>query len=74
MNAQRRKELAKAQTLITQAKDIFEACASDEREAFENMPEGMQSSDRGKKTDEYVTYLEEQVDVLEEIANYDFSE
>lgn len=74
MNNERRKELDKALRLISEAQSIIETCANDEREAYDNMPEGLQSSEKGEKADEYATQLEEMASQLEEYANADFSE
>lgn len=47
MNKQRRQALDKAKALISQAHEIVDGCASDELEAYENMSEQFQDSDRG---------------------------
>lgn len=72
MNAARRKELSKAIDLIEQAKEIISAVAEEEREAYDNLPEGLQESEMGEKMNEiaddleYVD-LEEVVDTIQEI-------
>ena len=68
MNKRRRKELSKAQDLLSQAKDIIEACAFEEREAFENMPEALQSSFQGERADEAAGNLEDASEALDELA------
>ena len=74
MNALRRKELRKAIELIEQAKSIVEQMQAEEQDCFDNLPEGIQNSERGEaieecayKLDEVLEGLEEQVDELETI-------
>jgi hypothetical protein len=74
MNEKRRKQIAKAQALMSEACTIIGDCASEERDAFDSMPEGVQNSEKGEKSDEYATQLEEMANQLEEYANADFSE
>lgn len=61
MNNPRRKQLKKALELIAEARAIIEAMAEEEAEAYENMPEGLQESERGER-------IAENVDALEDIA------
>lgn len=72
MNAARRKELSKAIDLIEQAKEIISAVAEEEREAYDNLPEGLQESEMGEKMNENADDLEyvdldEVVDTIQEI-------
>lgn len=72
MNAARRKELNKAIDLIEQAKEIISAVAEEEREAYDNLPEGLQESEMGEKMNEIADDLEyvdldEVVDTIQEI-------
>ena len=72
MNAARRKELSKAIDLIEQAKEIISAVAEEEREAYYNLPEGLQESEMGEKMNEIADDLEyvdldEVVDTIQEI-------
>lgn len=72
MNAARRKELSKAIDLIEQAKEIISAVAEEEREAYENLPEGLQESEMGEKMNEIADDLEyvdldEVIDTIQEI-------
>lgn len=59
MNAARRKELDKARALIEEAKGIIEAAQGEEREYFDNMPESMQSGEKGEKASTAADSLEE---------------
>lgn len=72
MNAARRKELNKAIDLIEQAKEIISAVAEEEREAYDNLPEGLQESEMGEKMNEIADDLEyvdldEVIDTIQEI-------
>ena len=72
MNAARRKELSKAIDLIEQAKEIISAVAEEEREAYDNLPEGLQESEMGETMKEIADELEyvdfdEVVDTIQEI-------
>ena len=63
MNKQRRASLQKEMELIGEAIAIIEQAQEEEQECFDNMPEGLQMSERGEQIEEYA-------DSLEEIASY----
>lgn len=65
MNKVRRKQLADAMELIEQVQAIITEVAEEEREAFENLPEGLQASERGEKMEETADFLEEIVEALD---------
>lgn len=76
MNNERRKQLkAIAKQLGTIADNLedqqilLEQVYDDESEAFDNMPESLQESDRGIEMEEGIGTLEEQKDDLANIAN-----
>lgn len=52
MNNQDRKELDRAQSLLIQGATILEALADAETEKFDNLPEGLQASERGEQFNE----------------------
>lgn len=62
MNKARRKKLEEAFNLI------FEA-VEEEQEAFDNLPESFQYSDKGQVMEENIGRLEEAKDAIEEIIN-----
>lgn len=73
MNAQRRKEIQKAIALIEEARTILEYVAEAEQEAFDNLPESIQYSERGSRMEEVADSindvcreLEDQVDNLQD--------
>lgn len=60
MNAQRRKRRDEAIEKLNEALAIIEEIKDEEDTAYENMPEGLQESERGE-------HLQEKVDTLESI-------
>ena len=65
MNKARRKEIARAIELIEQACEILEAVRDEEQEAFDNMPENLQGSERGEAMEGYIGAIEEIMDYLD---------
>jgi hypothetical protein len=65
MNKQRRKQIEKAIALMQEALDILENVKDDEQEAFDNMPEGLQGSEKGELMEEIIGYLEDSYENLE---------
>lgn len=65
MNAKRRKELEKVIALIEDAKTQLEALKDEEQEAFDNIPEGLQYSEKGEKMEEVISYLDDSFSELE---------
>ncbi len=65
MNKVRRKEIAKAIELLEQAREILESVRDDEQEAFDNMPESLQGSERGEAMEEYIYTLEETIEAID---------
>jgi hypothetical protein len=76
MNAQRRKALAKVIGMLSDARNLLEEIQQEEQEAFDGMPENLQSSERGEKLednamvmDDIVCSIEEHESELDEIIN-----
>lgn len=74
MNTNRRKDIAKAIALIQEAMSIIDCAAEEEREAYDNLPEGIQYSERGERMEEAAEALEsascelsDQIDNLNEV-------
>lgn len=72
MNKQRRKELAEAIEklnqaiqLLEEAQEIVETVADEEQEAYDNMPESLQGTERGEMTLDNVSTMEEVRDNIE---------
>lgn len=66
MNNPRRKELRRALEMLAEARSIIEAMQEEEQEAFDNMPEGLQESERGQTVEENAERLEEIAGCIEE--------
>lgn len=66
MNAQRRKALAKVNGMLADARNLLEEIQQEEQEAFDGMPENLQSSERGEKLEENASLMEEITYALEE--------
>ena len=58
MNKARRKELERAIEMLLAAQSIIDACMDDEQQAFDNLPDGIQYSERGEMMEEYIDNME----------------
>lgn len=58
MNANRRARIAKVVASLEALRSEIEELATDERDAFENMPESLQDSDRGQQSSAAADALE----------------
>ena len=66
MNNLRRKELRKAMELLSEARGLIESVMDEEQDAFDNLPEGLQCSDRGEAMEEMISTMEDVISSLEE--------
>jgi len=66
MNKQRRKDLARALELLSEAQNIIETAQEEEQEYLDNMPESLQSSDRYYAAEAAADALTEALSSLEE--------
>lgn len=67
MNADRRKRLDRIKEVIEQAKADLDEVRDEERDAFDNMPEGLQASDMGNSIEEAADALDEASDDLDSV-------
>lgn len=65
MNKERRKQLQEAIAKLDEARSIIETMRDEEQEAFDNMPESLQSAERGQKMDEAIGKMTDVADDLE---------
>ena len=70
MNKARRKELERACQLLNDAKDIIEEVRDEEQECFDNMPEGIQYSERGDQMQENIDTLDSVSSDLDDTIGY----
>ena len=67
MNKARRKWLADVQAAIERAKEELEQIRDEEQEAYDNLPEGIQDSERGETMYENIDNLDTMAGDLEDI-------
>ncbi|AUX83266.1 hypothetical protein PBI_RACCOON_53 [Microbacterium phage Raccoon] len=74
MNAGRRKEieaiigkLADLEALKTEIQEAIEQVRDEEQEYYDNMPEGLQQSDRGYAAEEAANQLDEAASMLDDL-------
>ena len=66
MNKARRRQIAEVINSIEIIKGVIEEIRDDEEDAYDNMPESLQESDRGEAMQEAVEFLENACDSLDE--------
>lgn len=69
MNNQRRNEIQKAIEKLETIQDNIDFIAGEERDAFDNLPESIQESERGQKMEEAADTLEEVKDAISELVD-----
>ena len=66
MNKARRKQIAAAIGILETVKETIEDIRGAEEDAYDNLPESIQESDKGEEMQEYVEALEDACDSLDE--------
>lgn len=66
MNKYDRKELKRAIALLDKEHEIIESVKDIEQGKFDNLPEGLQQSEKGQKFEETVSTLEDALNSIEE--------
>lgn len=69
MNDVRRKELQEAVDLLGKAQMIIDGAKDEEEDAYYNLPESLQESERGIKMYENVEKMEDMYDAIDEAIN-----
>lgn len=67
MNNDRRKEINKAIALMQEALAILETARNEEQDYYDNMPENLQSSDRGCAAEAAASDLDDACSSLEDV-------
>ena len=62
MNKNRRKVIAEVKDILEYASSNLEVIRDEEKESFDNLPEGIQESERGEKMSECIECLEAAID------------
>ena len=68
MNNARRKQIADAVQRIEEAKTLLEIVRDEEQDAFDNLPEGIQSSERGQKMEAAIASMDDAINDIENIV------
>lgn len=69
MNNERRKRIANVISKLEEAKEELDSLRDEEQEAYDNMPESLQESDRGYAMEEAVDNLESAYNSVEEAVD-----
>jgi hypothetical protein len=69
MNNQRRKEINLIIGELAELRSRLETVQSEEQEAYDNMPEGLQQSERGEKAEAACSLLDDAMGAFDEIEN-----
>jgi len=69
MNNERRKEIARIIGELQQLQSDIENVLGEEQDAFDNMPEGLQQSDRGQAAENAIDELESATSAVEEAVS-----
>lgn len=70
MNKERRNRLSDVIASLEEAKDLLEDVKNDEQDAFDNMPVGLQCSERGSKMEDYVELMEDAGDQIDNVCEF----
>lgn len=70
LNKQRRVRLSEAHSLLGKAASIVEAVKDEEQDSFDNLPEGLQCSERGEAMEEAVDELQMTIDSIEDALGH----
>jgi len=66
MNKQRRMRLDEAHSKLLEAQEIIEEVMNEEQDAFDNLPESLQGSERGEQMEEYIGTMQDAYDGIDE--------
>lgn len=70
MNKERRDRLSDVIASLEEAKDLLEDVKNDEQDAFDNMPVGLQCSERGLKMEDYIELMEDAGDQIDNVCMF----
>lgn len=70
MNKERRDRLSDVIASLEEAKDFLEDVKNDEQDAFDNMPVGLQCSERGSKMEDYIELMEDAGDQIDNVCEF----
>lgn len=70
MNKQRRARLSEAHSLLGRAVSIVERAKDEEQDSFDNLPENLQSSERGELMEEAIDELQTAIDSISDAMEH----
>lgn len=70
MNKQRRKQLEKVVELLTAQMEELEYIKDEEQECYDNLPEGLQCSEKGEVMEENIDEIDSAISDLENVIEY----
>lgn len=70
MNKVRRKQIEEILVKLSDIQNDIECISEDEQEAFDNLPESLQYSERGDNMQEAIDNLDYALDSLDEVIDY----
>lgn len=69
MNKERRKALAEIVDQLAGIRSAIEQVKDDEQDAFDNMPEGLQQSEKGEKAENAISRLDDALSAVDDIES-----
>lgn len=70
MNNKRRKEISKISSILEDVKFRLSVVVDEEQEAFDNMPESLQGSERGCESEEALDSMNDALDSIDSAIEY----
>ena len=70
MNKERRNRISECIEKLEDIKCELEAIRDEECEAYENLPEGIQESERGEQMEEFISQMEDAHSSIEDANDY----
>lgn len=67
MNKERRKRIMQLSEKLSEVRTSLESILNEEEDAFDNMPESLQETERGERMQEYIEIMKEAISNIEEI-------
>lgn len=70
MNKDRRKQLDVISQILANAREQIEALRDEEQDYYDNMPEGIQSGEKGEAAEAAVSAMDDAISSIEEAEQY----
>ena len=70
MNQMKRNILRKARSMLENASELVIQVRDDEQDSFDNLPEGIQESERGQKMEEAIDAMDSAMDSISEAIEH----